>query len=86
MTSLASQQKPLATAPYDEVSQLDLAKILETQEHVEATDQILREDVFDRRDDYGPPVELLTRSNKIMEHNQWGQRPSPRAGGTPPRP
>jgi nucleoid-associated protein YgaU len=70
-------------APYDEVSRLDLAKVLEAQGHVGASDKMLREDVFDRRDDYEAPVDLPARTKEIVTKNGWGSRQGRRrsAGG-----
>lgn len=66
-----------AAAQYDEVSRLDLAKVLEAQGHVGAAGGMLREEVFDRRDDYEPPVDLPARTKEIVKNNGWGQRRSP---------
>jgi len=83
--SLARESAEIActAAPYDEVSRLDLAKVLEAQGHVGASEETLREDVFDRRDDYEPPVDLPTRTKEIVKNNGWGQRRAPRAPRRP---
>lgn len=61
-------------APYDEVSRLDLAKVMEVQGHGAAADQMLRAKVFDRRDDHEPPVDLPARTKEIAAKNEWGRR------------
>ncbi|MCW2763249.1 MAG: LysM domain/BON superfamily protein, partial [Marmoricola sp.] len=86
--SLARESAEIActAAPYDEVSRLDLAKVLEAQGHVGASEETLRKDVFDRRDDYEPPVDLPTRTKDIVKNNGWGQRRAPSAPRSPKRP
>ncbi|ANH39536.1 LysM domain/BON superfamily protein [Nocardioides dokdonensis FR1436] len=86
--SLARESAEIActAAPYDEVSRLDLAKVLEAQGHVGAAEETLREDIFDRRDDYEPPVDLPTRTKEIVKNNGWGQRrisPTPKSPRRP---
>jgi hypothetical protein len=61
-------------SPYDEVSRLDLAKVMEAQGHTAAAEQMLSEEVFERRDDYEPPIDLPARTKEIVERNGWGQR------------
>ena len=78
-----SAETACTAAPYDEVSRLDLAKVLEAQGHADAADQMLSEDVFDRRDDYEPPVDLPMRTKEIVKNNGWGQRRAPRAPRRP---
>jgi LysM repeat protein len=86
--SLARESAEIActAAPYDEVSRLDLAKVLEAQGHVGASEETLRENIFDRRDDYEPPVDLPARTKKIVKNNGWGQRRAPSAPRSPKRP
>ncbi len=86
--SLALEAAEIActAAPYDEVSRLDLAKVLEAAGHVGAAEEMLREDVFDRRDDYEPPVDLPARTKEIIKNNGWGQRRMPSAPKAPRRP
>ena len=73
-------------APYDEVSRLDLANVLEAQGHVGVAEEMLREDVFDRRDDYEPPVDLPVRTKEIVKNKRWGQRGLPPSRTSPKRP
>lgn len=80
-----SAETACKAAPYDEVSRLDLAKVVEAQGHVGAAEEMLREDVFDRRDDYEPPVDLPLRTKEIVKNNGWGQRRMPPARKGPPR-
>ncbi|MFZ2502749.1 MAG: hypothetical protein WAW88_08780 [Nocardioides sp.] len=73
-------------APYDEVCRLDLAKVLEEQGHAGAADEMLREDVFDRRDDHEAPVDLPAQAKEIVKTNGWGQRRMPSPPRSPKRP
>lgn len=78
-----SAETACMAAPHDEVSRLDLAKVLEAQGHADAADQMLSENVFDRRDDHEPPVDLPARTKEIVKNNSWGQRRAPRAPRRP---
>lgn len=71
-------------SPYDEVSRLDLIKVLEADGRPEAAQQMLREDVFNRRDDAQPPIDLPKRTKDVAAKNGWGRRGQ--AKGTPTRP
>jgi LysM repeat protein len=81
-----SAETACMAAPHDEVSRLDLAKVLEAQGHADAADQMLSENVFDRRDDHEPPVDLPARTKEIVKNNGWGQRRAPSAPRSPKRP
>lgn len=81
-----SAETACTAAPYDEVSRLDLAKTLEAQGHVTTAEEMLRKDVFDRRDDYEPPIDLPKRTKEILKNNGWGQHscsPMPKAPRRP---
>lgn len=71
-------------SPYDEVSRLDLIKVLEADGHPEAAQQMLSEDVFNRRDDAQPPIDLPKRTKDVAAKSGWGRRGQ--AKGTPTRP
>lgn len=66
-------------APYDDVCRLDLAKVTAAEGHEEAADVMLTDHVFNRTDDYLPPIELPERTGKIVGKEGWGnakRRPS----------
>ncbi|MBC7632164.1 LysM peptidoglycan-binding domain-containing protein [Aeromicrobium sp.] len=65
-------------APYDEIARLDLAKVTEAAGHNVLAEQILRDDVFNRRDDDLPPIDLPERTQQIVKNHEWGRprRPS----------
>lgn len=65
-------------APYDEVCRLDLIKATEAQGQEEAADKMLNGDIFNRTDDYLPPIELPKRTSEVLV-----QRARPREGGRP---
>ncbi len=69
-----SAETACKASPHDEVSRLDLAKVLETQGHAAAAEAMLREDVFDRRDDYEAPIDLPMRTKEVVTKNGWGKR------------
>jgi LysM repeat protein len=70
-------------SPYDEVCRLDLARALEADGRSEAAEQILNQDVFNRRDDSQAPIDLPKRTKDIVENHNWGQRQSPKASRRP---
>ena len=45
-------------APYDDICRLDLVKVAAAEGHDEAADKMLDDDVFNRTDDYLPPIDL----------------------------
>lgn len=53
-------------APYDEVCRLDLIKVTEAEGHEDAADGMLNGDIFNRTDDYLPPVELPKRTSEVL--------------------
>lgn len=73
-------------APYDEVSRLDLVKVLEAQGHGEAAERMLDQDVFNRRDDDEGPIDLPARTKDVVSQNGWGARRAQQPRRTPPRP
>lgn len=66
-------------APYDEISRLDLVKVAAAQGHIELAERMLNHDVFNRTDDYLPPIDLPKRTRGVVEKEGWGttkHRPS----------
>lgn len=55
----------LSASPYDEISRLDLAKVADLEgNHAEAA-QIRSEGIFERTDDYRPPLDASERTERI---------------------
>ena len=68
-----------AAAPYDEICRLDLIKVAAAQGHVELAERMLNHDIFNRADDYLPPIDLPQRTRGVVEKEGWGNtkhRPS----------
>jgi nucleoid-associated protein YgaU len=66
-------------APYDDICRLDLVKVAVAEGHGEAADQILNDSVFNRTDDYLPPIDLSERTGDVVGKEGWGgneRRPS----------
>ena len=61
-------------APYDDICRLDLVKVAAAEGHDEAADKMLDDDVFNRTDDYLPPIDLPGRTAKVTEDNGWTGR------------
>jgi nucleoid-associated protein YgaU len=59
-------------APYDDICRLDLVKVASAEGHGEAADKLLRNDVFNRSDDYLPPIDLPARTREIVDKERWG--------------
>jgi nucleoid-associated protein YgaU len=66
-------------APYDDICRLDLVKVAAAEGHDEAADTMLSDDVFNRTDDYLPPIDLPERTGDIVGKEGWGnsKRPPP---------
>jgi nucleoid-associated protein YgaU len=66
-------------APYDEICRLDLVKVATAQGHIELAERMLDHDIFNRTDDYLPPIDLPKRTRGVVEKEGWGNtkhRPS----------
>lgn len=77
---LATARKAAETAceaaPYDDICRLDLVKVTTLEGHVDAADRMLVDDVFNRADDYMPPVDLPERTREVALKQGWNfQRP-----------
>lgn len=68
-------------APYDEVSRLDLVKAAAAQGHIELAERMLNHDIFNRTDDYLPPIDLPTRTRTLVGKENWGGAKNPRRVG-----
>jgi LysM repeat protein len=53
-------------APYDEICRLDLIKVTDAEGHEEAADKMLNGDIFNRTDDYLPPIDLPKRTSEVV--------------------
>ncbi|MCB0909490.1 MAG: LysM peptidoglycan-binding domain-containing protein, partial [Nocardioidaceae bacterium] len=63
-------------APYDDICRLDLVKVAATEGRGEVVEKMLNYDVFNRTDDYLPPIDPPARTAKVTEDNGWtGRRP-----------
>lgn len=67
-------------APYDDICRLDLVKVAAAGGHDEAADKMLNDDVFNRTDDYLPPIDLPKRTGDVVRKEAWGNRPKRRPG------
>ena len=60
-------------APYDDICRLDLVKVAATEGHGEAAARMLTDDVFNRTDDYLPPIDLPKRTSEVVGKQSWGR-------------
>ncbi len=66
-------------APYDDICRLDLVKVAVAEGHGETAEQMLNDNVFNRTDDYLPPIDLPERTGDVVGKEGWGgneRRPS----------
>lgn len=68
-TAHAAAEIACHAAPYDEIARLDLAKILEAEGHEVLAEELLRDEVFNRSDDYLPPIDLPKRTEQVVENH-----------------
>jgi hypothetical protein len=66
-------------APYDDICRLDLVKVAAAEGHGEAIEKMLNDDVFNRTDDYLPPIDPPKRTKDIVSKEGWdnSKRPPP---------
>lgn len=66
-------------APYDDICRLDLVKVAAAEGHGEAIEKMLNDAVFNRTDDYLPPIDPPKRTKDIVGKEGWGnsKRPPP---------
>ncbi len=63
----------LLAAPEEEIPRLDLARISKAQGRDAESESILRNEVFNRSHDDGPPPDLSDRTQEILEPRDWGR-------------
>ncbi|MGN6252562.1 MAG: LysM peptidoglycan-binding domain-containing protein [Marmoricola sp.] len=66
-------------APYDDICRLDLVKVAAAEGHGKSADQLLKDNIFNRTDDYLPPIDLPERTGDVVGKEGWGtnrRRPS----------
>jgi nucleoid-associated protein YgaU len=61
-------------APYDDICRLDLVKVAAAEGHGEAAAPLLNVNVFNRTDDYLPPIDLPERTANVVGKEDWGDR------------
>lgn len=59
-------------APYDDICRLDLVKVAAAEGHEEVADEMLAGQVFNRTDDYLPPIDLPKRTGDVVGKEGWG--------------
>ena len=59
-------------APYDDICRLDLVKVAAAEGHEEAAERMLTDNVFNRTDDYLPPIDLPERTGDVVGKQGWG--------------
>lgn len=59
-------------APYDDICRLDLVKVAAAEGHGEVADEMLAGQVFNRTDDYLPPIDLPKRTGDVVGKEGWG--------------
>jgi len=58
-------------APYDEICRLDLVKVATAQGHIELAERMLNHHIFNRTDDYLPPIDPPKRTKRVVEKEGW---------------
>ncbi|WP_322612658.1 hypothetical protein [Dermacoccus abyssi] len=66
--------------PYDDICRLDLVKVAAAEGHGDAVDQMLNEDIFNRTDDYLPPIDPPKRTKDVVAKEGWGNSRPHRRG------
>jgi hypothetical protein len=72
-TARTATETALLAAPAEEIPHLDLAAVTRAEGHPDQANRILRDQVANRTDDEGPPLDLSQRSHTILE-NPWMDR------------
>ncbi|GGO85060.1 hypothetical protein GCM10011584_04100 [Nocardioides phosphati] len=78
-TAREAAETACTAAPYDDICRLDLVKVAVAQGHLELAERMLNHDVFNRTDDYLPPIDLPERTSDVVCKEGWGhsrRRPS----------
>jgi len=86
-TARTATEASLLAAPAEEIPHLDLAAVTRAEGHPDQANRILSEQVANRTDDEGPPLDLSQRSHTILETRRWtGQERSGDASAIPASP
>ncbi|WP_265443911.1 LysM peptidoglycan-binding domain-containing protein [Flexivirga meconopsidis] len=67
----AAAEIATAVAPDSEIAKLDLVAVFEAEGHRADAERILRDEVCNRSDDGGAPVELSERTEAIIRNHEW---------------
>jgi nucleoid-associated protein YgaU len=70
-TARTATETALLAAPAEEIPHLDLAAVTHAEGHPDQANRILRDQVANRTDDEGPPLDLSLRSHTILENPGW---------------
>ena len=70
-------------APYDDICRLDLVRVAATQGDLDASHDVLDNDVCNRTDDNLPPIDLPARTGDVLANQGWAsdQRRARRRSG-----
>ncbi|GAA1761480.1 hypothetical protein GCM10009795_004900 [Nocardioides hankookensis] len=69
--ALWAAQVAYSASPYDEVAQLDIIAAEKALGHDEQADQALSAEVFNRRDDDHPPIDVPSRTTQVIRNLSW---------------
>ena len=80
-TARTATETALLAAPAEEIPHLDLAAVTRAEGHPDQANRILRDQVANRTDDEGPPLDLSQRSHTIlanprMDRTRQDRRPT----------
>ncbi len=67
----AAAELAALAAPSEEIPRLDLAAVTAAEGHAHAAERIALEEVCNRSDDGGPPLELSERTERIIATHDW---------------
>jgi len=78
--ALWAAQVSYAAAPYDEIAQLDMVQAEKGAGNEAEADRRLNDQVFNRRDDELPPIDLPERTRQVVGAKNWATRGPRRTG------
>ncbi|KGN41043.1 LysM peptidoglycan-binding domain-containing protein [Knoellia aerolata] len=70
-TARTATETALLAAPAEEIPHLDLAAVTRAEGHPDRAKRILRDQVANRTDDEGPPMDLPARTQTILNARAW---------------
>lgn len=85
-TARAATEAALRAAPAEEIPHLDLAAVTRAEGHRDQANRILRDQVANRIDDEGPPMDLPQRTKTILDTRGWTGHEAAADPATPPLP